>query len=210
MRSRIEELKQLVFSYFNVDISTLKSWLTAFSTEERVRDKYLVEENVLDFQAVRLGAPCSGGGEKMTALVFSPQAAPNHCVFVSNSADGWYTLINRMASQLQATCIRVATSLDAVDRPANSFRVYVAGRDIRYVRAMLDSDRWDFFEKGVVQPFEEISSYKKRRIKDRLTRQIVVDYLLKLDIDIRSDAFWGSDQPAVYIYERRPVSVHNT
>lgn len=204
MLTKVEELGSLVFSYFFIDIEVLKKWSREFFALDNRGEKYHIEEGPLDLQIVRLGRPCSGGAEKIRAVIFSPKSLPSHCVFVSNYGDGWYTLINCICSDLGAKCISVSSTQDEVEFPINSLRVYEKTQVVRYVRAMLDGDRWDFFEKGTVQPFEVDAHYKKRRIKDRLSRTIIIDYLKKLDIDILESEFWETDSPALFISEQRP------
>lgn len=199
-----DTLEYLVFSYFFIDIQIMKNWLKGFFSQEHRKEKYSITEGLLDFQMVRLGNPNSGVGEGMVALVYAPKNSPNHCVFISNSGDGWYTLINRMCNELQIKCISIASTQDSVRYPLNSFRVYENGRDIRYVRAMLDGGQWDFFEKGAIQYFESSANYREKRIKNRLSRAVVVDYLGKVGIDIQVDGFWETDEPAFYIHEQRP------
>src|ERR1700733_2016837 len=131
MTPRLETLKNLMFSYFYVDLKTLREWSKTYFAEEQRPGKYLVSDAPIDTEVVRLGNPHAGGIEKTIALIFSPTAHPMHCVFVSNSQNGWYTLVNRICKDLGCKCIRVASTLDNVQYPANSLRVYEYGRDVR-------------------------------------------------------------------------------
>jgi hypothetical protein len=201
MTPRIETLDHLIFSYFYIDLKAVRDWSKVFFAEEERREKYIIADAPLDLEVVRLGNPHSGGVEKTIALIFSPRAYPMRCVFVSNSQDGWYTLVNCICRDLGCKCIRITSTLDNVVYPANSFRVYEQGRDVRFVRAMLDSDRWDFFEEGAVQQFENAANYRKRRIRDRLNRAVIIDYLKRIDIDIYREDFWTTESTALYIRE---------
>src|SRR5260370_23147157 len=44
---------------------------------------------------------------------------------------------------------------------------------VREISAINDEGRWDWTRSGKVQPFEEIAKYKSRRIKHRLTPEIL-------------------------------------
>jgi hypothetical protein len=56
--------------------------------------------------------------------------------------------------------------------------------------------RWRFDEYGPLQPFEDATSYRKKRIKDRLTRAMIGEYFARFGSDIRSPDFWKSSEPA--------------
>ena len=53
----------------------------------------------------------------------------------------------------------------------------------RYVLAHRES-RWEFVEQGEPFPFEEVEQYQARRIKDRLTPEMVERYCSHLGIDL--------------------------
>jgi hypothetical protein len=62
---------------------------------------------------------------------------------------------------------------------------------IRYVSVSNDASGWSFFESGTVQEFEEIDTYKKRRIQERFTAEMLERYCKALGIE--SDCFlWAA------------------
>jgi len=201
MANLIDKYVNLVFSYFYVDIHAVEAAVRKIFAEEIESGKYQVRRNILDLKSVEIGNPLAGGRSKKLALAFAPETSPMHCVFVSRSSDGWHTLVNRLNSELKTRCISVGTTSDSADYPANSIRVYESGHDVRLVRAMLDGDRWDFFEKGIIQPFENPGNYKKRKIRDRLSREIVLEYLENIGLDVQAPAFWNAEGDALYICE---------
>ena len=66
---------------------------------------------------------------------------------------------------------------------------------LRYVRTVaagiFDSGRWSFEERGDVQPFEEAERYERARIRERLTREMLVRYLAALTIRVDDPAYYG-------------------
>lgn len=67
----------------------------------------------------------------------------------------------------------------------------------RYVRVMQDP-KWDFWEQGERLPFEQVEKYSERFIKNRLTNDMILDYVLALGWDLRSPDFWKSSMDARY------------
>ena len=84
---------------------------------------------------------------------------------------------------------------------------------LHYVRTVsagiFDSGRWSFEAHGAVQPFEQIARYGARRVRDRLTREMLVQYLQTLGIHADDPDFYGTchlfQENATY--ERRTMSV---
>lgn len=190
----------MVFTCFHVDMDAIKEALIGILANKE--KSYQLITDFLSLDRVDFGSPNRGGRLKKCAAIYSPTTSPSDCVFIANSSDGWFTLVNALCSELAAHCISVSTTDDDVEHPINMVRVYEQGRESRCVRAMLDGDRWEFFEKGNVQSFESVANYQKRRIRDRLRRADVVEYLRLAGIDILSAGFWETKTPALYISEQ--------
>ena len=54
--------------------------------------------------------------------------------------------------------------------------------------------KWKFYCEGEIQPFEVKEFYERKIIKQRLNKEILISYCVKLGIDIREDSFWKSQQ----------------
>ena len=63
---------------------------------------------------------------------------------------------------------------------------------IRHLQVSHDVDGWTFDEGGKLQPFEEAEAYKKRRIQDRFTFEMLERYCKALGIELNQDDFYGS------------------
>lgn len=62
---------------------------------------------------------------------------------------------------------------------------------IRYLSISNDADDWSFSESGNVQPYEELEAYKKGRIQERLTLEMLGRYCRALAIDVDQLDFYG-------------------
>lgn len=62
----------------------------------------------------------------------------------------------------------------------------------RSISVINEGERWRFdCGGGDPFPFEDVERYKARRVRDRFTREMLVDYLLALGIDAFSRDFYG-------------------
>ena len=64
---------------------------------------------------------------------------------------------------------------------------------VRSISAINDGGRWRWDTSGTVQPFEETQQYTMRRIRDRLTPDMLARYSNALGIRLFEDAFYGDD-----------------
>lgn len=66
---------------------------------------------------------------------------------------------------------------------------------LMYVRTIdagrFDSGRWEFLTWGTPQPFEDTDAYGRKRIRDRFTREMLLDYLLALGIRADDPDFYS-------------------
>lgn len=145
--------------------------------------------------------PEAGGAHLKHLLLFSPESNPDNTVLVCDLADGWASLSFLLARELKGFQIRVLSTQDGVKYPQNLFEVWRLGESIRFVMAMRDSDKWQFFERGAVQPFEDVALYKESLKKNRLSRSILKRYLERIGWDIAQKIFWQSKELAVYFTE---------
>lgn len=73
----------------------------------------------------------------------------------------------------------------------------------RAVSVTFDSGKWSFAAAGVVQSFEETEKYRSRRVVERFTREMLIDYCNTLGIDAASWAFYRS--PSILISSSDPL-----
>ncbi|HEY6438121.1 MAG TPA: hypothetical protein VIY47_16135, partial [Ignavibacteriaceae bacterium] len=125
-----EEMKSIVFTSLNEKWKrnqyklTDSSGLTSFILES-------------DFDAVKI-------------LLWQPKSVNfDLVVFLTNMSDGWQTILNVYFNQFQREFLRVKLSDDFRDYPAYLFE-YIKTSNHRIVQAMKDSDKWFFFESGVI------------------------------------------------------------
>jgi hypothetical protein len=62
---------------------------------------------------------------------------------------------------------------------------------IRSVSVVQDDGRWDWSASGTPQPFEDVAAYKCRRVRDRLTPDMLTGYCGALGIRSSDESYYG-------------------
>lgn len=139
-------------------------------------------------------------GEGATMLLWAPEAAPQLTAFMPHAASSDYFFRSYCAQFLFEVAEVRSTNAQVADQ-INSFEVDANGKPARTVRVMKD-DRWDFFQEGSPLGFEQTERYESRLVRDRLTRDMVLDYLEAWGAPVREEAFWRTSMPAATFVNR--------
>jgi hypothetical protein len=200
----IDSWKMLAFASLGAPVEEIRQAVEAILGDQLRDGRYKIGWSPLDLGSVEIGRPRPGGAHLTRATIFKPRTIGQTGILVANLQDGWHTLIHVLCKRLRCDGLRIQTSTADVRYPINSITVYEGGQETRTVRAMLDGDRWEFFQHGAAKAFESETNYRRRHVRDRLDRVILIDYLAALGFDITDDQFWSSDRPALLIEEIRP------
>ena len=135
--------------------------------------------------------------EKVNCLIWQPKSIKSDIVvFLSNMPDGWPTLLNVYFSKYNHDIISIVLSADTQKFPLYRFE-FKNGAKQRIIQSIKDSDKWEFFQSGLVLPFEKTENYKSRKVSDRLNNDIIKGYLLENGISLEVSDFWLSNGNAV-------------
>jgi hypothetical protein len=160
-----------------------------------------MQKGELDIKKVCFPEPPSKRGfEKF--VIWEPCNNQGTTVLYSNRRDGLDSWLYNYSLDTHKNCIRTSLFLDKKSEylPAYKFN-YRIGETERHIHAMLDGNKWQFYQKGEPLPFEKPEYYTKRKIRDRLPNELILSYLKELGWDAESPDFWRSEQPAHY-FER--------
>lgn len=124
-------------------------------------------------------------------------------LFVSSVADGYSSMVLSLSTAIPGQHLSVNVSRLDIAYPANAINVVEAGKSIRSIYAMLDGDRWVFFQKGEPLFFEDADRYQARRKKDRLTPQIVSTYLNQIGYGSLQREFWIDEAAPAHLLATR-------
>ncbi len=145
-----------------------------------------------------------GSGQTMSGkinrkfLIWEPDNYSNKTIFLSNSTDGCYTVINASLPE-SIDMIRISVSKYNIGN-FNSFE-YRKDSKTRLIMAYYN-EPWEFYQEGDIQSFENKKYYKRKLIKDRLNYEIINEYLEANGWDLNNPDFWSSKKNAIYFIEK--------
>lgn len=62
---------------------------------------------------------------------------------------------------------------------------------VRSIAATHQDSRWEFTATGTVQPYEDLAAYRRRRVVDRFTPQMLAAYCAELGVRPFDASFYG-------------------
>jgi hypothetical protein len=77
---------------------------------------------------------------------------------------------------------------------------------IRHVSARKDGGPWKFFQRGEVQPFEQVEHYENKHIRDRFTPEMLESYCAALGITAFDASFYGPKSFLVHQLTKFPAT----
>lgn len=78
-------------------------------------------------------------------------------------------------------------------------------RYVRTVSVTQDGSKWRFDQSGTVQDFEDPSAYRRRRIAERLTPQMLIDYCAALGVHPFEEGFYSGDTALIVSPDPDPL-----
>ena len=186
---RINKFKYFTFTYFDCSLEqiediVLKKWGDC--------KKYKITYTPFKFDLYE-SSPLKGGAHFEKVYFFAPKSCDDKCVMFSNYSDGLSSLVYQITYSLKIKAYSFRIGTDDFPDAINAFGYIENGTERRTVYAMKDP-KWKFYCQGEVQPFEDEKLYRARTIKQKLNKDILIAYCVKLGFDIRDDDFWESKQ----------------
>lgn len=130
------------------------------------------------------------GGHYESFSWWNSKLYPRIVFLSSNMTDGLDGISKKLRELLSCTLIQIRMSIVTFDFHGCFWFEYISPKGERRIIYAIEEDRWVFYEQGVPLPFENLDYYKRRRIKDRINNDIIIEYLAKCCInlfDIDSD-----------------------
>ena len=192
----IDEYTYLVFNCIKGSLDTVYNEFREII--DKFDEPWIFNRSELDIKQIYFPEPKPGGAHFSEFALWVPVIQKKSTIFIVNYQDGWEHFIRKYSEYYKRTCLHIAFSNHYSEYPAFFFHYYEEGAERRFIQALKDHPRWVFYQEGEPLDFEDVSLYKKRRIRDRLTREIIIEYAKHLGWDIEDENFWRSDKPAIY------------
>jgi len=198
----IDKFRHCVLHCFDVPLSRVVEAIEGFFSSCADRWNFDRVAGQLDIEGI-IGTECQAGSwfQKRVAL-FMPNVVPPGTVMVTNLEDGWASLGCIVSKALDCGCLRIGISRHDDEWPSFFFAFLKSGEMMRLVRAMRDNEGWDFYAEGNVLDCEDVRTYRRRRIRDRITRQSILDLAQKMGYPVGEDTFWKTQEEAIYFIEK--------
>ncbi len=128
--------------------------------------------------------------DSIMVALFELQSPSPAILIESNLTDGYRSLTHMLARTLSTETFAIVRSKPAGrdEWPIEEFGLIneSQGGYVRHVWAALDTSGWKFGNTGESWEFEDPDCYKKRRIRDRFTRDQIIQFLEWRDVDLWS------------------------
>ena len=177
----------LALTFFPVGIECVKdSFMSALDKEYKVQS--VVEHNgkLINYYIQQYNAP------RVQFILFAPKSNPHTTVMLANIMDGYINLVNFVSKKcgLEYYNVRISNGTSQMAE-AYHFHYYSSSR-ARHLLCYQDP-QWVFYEDGEPLEFEDVELYKSRLKKNRMNREIILQYLKRLGWDIVNENFWCTE-----------------
>ena len=194
----ITELNSFTFAILDCDIIVIKNYL-----EQQDIYKYRISYENIDVESFYFDnmylQPIKGTAK---GLFYNPVIAPNFTIVLGNGWGCWGSLCNNIASNLLINNIQIQINDDDEnpDQMRNQIVMREGAETIRVVQMLLgDNNKMEFVQVGTPLWFENIEYYKKRKIKDRMNKNILMEYSAKIGLDLTDNNLFKSNQKSLYV-----------
>ena len=191
----IDEYNFLTLTVIRATLSQVEEDVVRVLEESRDRlpeVEYRYWRAAFEPRAVYFPSPQLGAALPIVSALWEPSSSDGLVAFMANLSDGWIQLVRYCSRRLPSEFLAIRTSRSGEPSVRNDFVLVQRGKDARMVAAWTEDSEWRFHASGEPQPFEDLSNNKKRRIRDRLNREIIVEYAHRFGADISDDSFWTS------------------
>lgn len=189
--------EQFWFTTINRDLRTVVHE-TRKSLNSRTPHMYMEREGELSFASIYSSRPEPSGRALKRVAFYEPATGDRMTVMFASPSDGWRTLGLAISRNLNSRLNRFAISRAGCQWPIFLFEAIECGQLARHVSLIKDVDKWRFLESGSPVPGEDVSSYRRARVSDRLSESLIASTASALGCDVGNPRFWTTRRSAKY------------
>ena len=193
----IKDLYSFSFTIIECPIIDIKEYLEKATLDSRIVLNN-IDVEILYFHNMYL-QPIKGIAK---GLFYNPDIASNLTIVLGNGRGSWGSLCNNISVNLLVNNIQIEINTEKSDIFRNSMAVY-DGSLKRYTREVQghlgDNNKMEFVNGGKPLWFENIDYYKRRKIMDRLNKNVLIEYVNKLGIDITDINLFKTCKKSLYV-----------
>lgn len=137
-------------------------------------------------------------------ILYTPTSNPHSTIMFANIMDGYVSLVKYVSKTCGMKYYNVLIS-DGWSNWMEAYHFdYYSPMKTRHILCYRDP-QWVFYEEGEPLEFENVELYKSRLKKNRLNKEIILQYLNYLGWDIQQNDFWKPIY-GCYLFDKK----HNT
>jgi hypothetical protein len=103
-------------------------------------------------------------------------------IMIPNLIDGWKTLFHNITFNLKISGYYFSISSKNENEPYNCIIYVENGLEKRICSIIKENKKWIFYERGEPLFFENINYYQNKLKRDKLNKEIIINYLHELKI----------------------------
>jgi hypothetical protein len=137
---------------------------------------------------------------KVKFLLFEPATNSGSTVFFPNFYDGWYTAVYNYTRLYNKSAYQVGFTVDETkEYPAYFFNFFYInkGQIIQRTVHAIKQNKWVFYAGEAPLAIEDVKNYTKKKIKDRINNEIIIDYLKKAGYNLTDNKFYTANKNAI-------------
>lgn len=191
-RVRLRELSVKGFWDRHVEIAVVSA-----NVDTVLADAKKWFKNRCDVQTIPFLPPMAPPSDSITCIYMWPYGKGSSTAFVTQTY-----LANMLGTRFGRRVVAIRVSPPDAEWPICELMLYENGSLRRMIRAFRDDTRWDFYQEGEPLPFEDLGAYRRRRIRDRFTREMLMAYCGQMGFSLENDLLFPDVDEAVLLSGR--------
>ena len=189
----------ITLTFFPIGIECVKDCFIAALEKEYKVQSIVEHKGILeDYYIQQYNAP------RVQYILYAPKSNPHTTVMFANIMDGYARLTQFVSKKYGLEYYNVRIS-DGTSQMAEAYHFhYYSPSRVRHLLCYQDP-QWEFYEEGEPLEFEDVELYKSRLKKNRLNREIILQYLKRLGWDIMNENFWRTEN-VVYEFVQTDIA----
>ena len=178
-------VNNITLTFFPVDINVIKNYfISAIGELYSMRHIDNYTESIRNYYNQQYDAP------QVEFLLFAPKSNPNTTIMFANIVDGYVNLVKYVSKQCDIEFYNISIFDGSQSQMMNSYHFHYYSKDRERHLLCYQDPQWVFFDEGEPLWFENTTYYKQRLKKNRLNRNIIIEYLKSLGWEVEKENFW--------------------
>ena len=135
-------------------------------------------------------------------LIFKPDITKDFVIILGSGRDFLESLSKRLSYHIGINFILMELNTEKSDNKKNGFTIYdgITSKKVREVASFENSfGKMKFTEAGEPMYFENPEYYKREKATDKINKEIILEYVNKIGVDIGNDKIFETSKKCIFI-----------